>query len=493
MRAVSWVLFGDQAGYYHVASVLLHLLNLGLIYWLIFRFSGKRWLAGLVTLVVGIHPILTEAVSYISSQATLLAALSFLVICLLILYEKWPPLAWFIFALSVMLKETALPGLAVFFLLFWMQSPKKTEKSKISDATLRIAPYLAITAVFLVLWRILVPNIQNFRWASPWVIPYTIWRYLSVIFWPVKLIILDSQYSRFFPHNIFDPGVIPGIVATLLILGMIYLAWRKKWNEELLGFICFLAFIAPFLQIVAPTGTIIGTRNLYVPLIGLSMGIFSLIHRVIDRFKLWGSRKLIFVGGISGAVAVMALTGAAYARSQDWENGGTFWGSALRVDPQNLAGLTNLSGYYLMDGLDPQKALEIAQQHLKMYPGHFAGWLNLADAYAELGQAERAEKEYLALLKAYPWNGKVQRRLNYFYGALGINSGINVKIVGNGSAYFEIHSAKDPNLAIDWQELENRESKIYLVPGDYYIIFHEAKSEPFTIKENAWFPVTIKL
>jgi hypothetical protein len=69
---------GERAFGYHLTNLVLHLACVALLYGLVLRVSRRRWAAGVAAALFGLHPIATEAVTYIAGRADLLAALGML-------------------------------------------------------------------------------------------------------------------------------------------------------------------------------------------------------------------------------------------------------------------------------------------------------------------------------------------------------------------------------------------------------------------------------
>ncbi len=67
---------------YHFNSLVLHLLNTILVYWLVLKLSGKPVVAILTSLLFGIHPMHVESVVWISGRKDVLYGLFYLLSCI---------------------------------------------------------------------------------------------------------------------------------------------------------------------------------------------------------------------------------------------------------------------------------------------------------------------------------------------------------------------------------------------------------------------------
>ena len=76
--AIEYKLFGIAPTGYHLINLLIHLLNIILVYKLIVLLSDKKYVALIACLLFGIHPIHVESVAWVSELKDLLYAFFFL-------------------------------------------------------------------------------------------------------------------------------------------------------------------------------------------------------------------------------------------------------------------------------------------------------------------------------------------------------------------------------------------------------------------------------
>src|SRR5260370_11776445 len=111
---VKYQLFGMVLPWWHLTSLLLHLLVTFLVYKVGVKVLKEPWTAALATLLFAFHPIHVESVSYVSASTDLLVAV-FLLVAFLV-YSRfreqgaslWALTASLLAArLSMLSKETA--------------------------------------------------------------------------------------------------------------------------------------------------------------------------------------------------------------------------------------------------------------------------------------------------------------------------------------------------------------------------------------------------
>src|SRR6185369_10292782 len=76
--AIEYQLFGIAEKGYHVVNLLLHLLNVLLVFRVVLLLSDKSWVALIAAFLFGIHPMHVESVAWISELKDLLYTFFFL-------------------------------------------------------------------------------------------------------------------------------------------------------------------------------------------------------------------------------------------------------------------------------------------------------------------------------------------------------------------------------------------------------------------------------
>ena len=169
--AIDYHFWGLNPAGYHLTNLLLHMINVTLVFFLVSvmdrRLTGARRtpvsvrsalmrLPFLTAVLFAIHPIHTESVTYIKNRSDLLSFL-FFVSAVLLFIEYRPPLSlarrllmtagsWLCFALALLSKEMALtlPAVLVLFIACFTDRPDR------GRALVRVLPYglLALLALW---------------------------------------------------------------------------------------------------------------------------------------------------------------------------------------------------------------------------------------------------------------------------------------------------------------------------------------------------------
>jgi len=247
-----WHISKFQPIFYHIHNLFLHVASAILLFLTLELLFGKKYFSFLISLIFLIHPLQTEAVTYISGRGDSLSVLFiFLAIFFFIktfynkkeiLIKKWYFLSLFCFILSLLSKETAM--VTPFLIILIMFSfPRKffakniinlETKEKVKEMTFRTAkrliPFFVVLAIFLSL-RLTVLNFQNILnfgnyqdiYAMHTIVRiFTFFRvlltYLGLIFLPANLHMerVASIETAFFTFPVF--------LGFLIFLAMIILA-----------------------------------------------------------------------------------------------------------------------------------------------------------------------------------------------------------------------------------------------------------------------------
>ncbi len=130
---------------YNLVNLLLHVLVSIGFYFLLEKIFKNRAACFLGAMLFALHPVQTEAVSYVASRGDLMCAF-FLVACLLFYWEKKYTLAVLCYPLAYFSKEGGL--LLPLYLILLDRSFFKT---KFKDLGFRMMPYAALGAGYLIL------------------------------------------------------------------------------------------------------------------------------------------------------------------------------------------------------------------------------------------------------------------------------------------------------------------------------------------------------
>ncbi len=406
--AVEYSLFGLNSSGFHFASVLLHILNVVLIYVLFLKLTKKIWPAAAASLLWAIHPVNTEAVSWVSNQSSLIFFGFFILAALAILryignrnQKIWIRISYVLFVLSLLSKETALGGIFIIpFVFLW--GYRERGKIDLRGILTDSSPFWAMGLVYFYLHYKILGAVGDHALRGSFLqnlllAPAVFFKYISLIFYPLHLTVNYADFPL--PSGIGDPRVILGTLFFLIFAALAYWGIKNFRFAFGLGVVWFLAFLSPVLQII-PFHDLVGERFLYAPLAGFFLSAAAGFDWLFNYGSKRGfnPRRAVAVAMALVLILFFALT---LNRNDDWLNSPNLWNSVLRLDPKNEIALSNLGAYYVNNN-QPDKVIEYAAQLLKIHPENAADINLMGVGLAMSGRAKEAEAEFLLSLSKNP-------------------------------------------------------------------------------------------
>lgn len=398
---------------YHRDNLILHLLNVLLVFWFFILLTGKWEIASVTSLFFGIHPMHVESVAWVSERKDLLYSFFFLLsLCFYIWYQKlqYKSLISYAFCLLFFLcslfskgQATVLP--LVLFLLDYLSKRKFNLRLVIEKI-----PFLILSLVFGLIALSSqsasgsLGGTENSVFERLGIASFNIFRYLYMAVLPTELMNFYS-YPKEIPVYYY--------VAILLIAGLGYLFFwlhKKDKREVLFGFFFFLITISIVLQFQRVGDSIINDRYTYLPFIGL----FFLGGCLVVWLR--QNKKNLYVPSLL-ILSVLAATSsyASYNRCGIWKDSITLWTDLISKNPEYASAYNNRgSAYFNMHDYqnaeaDFKKALELNPQN----PEALANSANIlclnAKQFSEKGESDnafnlliQAEKNLLLCIQVKP-------------------------------------------------------------------------------------------
>ena len=322
---------------YHLINLLLHLINTVLVFFLVYRLSGKKIIAAIiVSLFFGIHPMHIESVTWVAERKDVLYTLFFISALLTYLTylktnkNKFIFLTFTLFVFSVLSKAMAVVLPFILFLIDYFNNRKVNQK-----VFLEKIPFLIVSLIFgIFAIRVqahdAIGSYQSFSLFHRIEIGfYGFFTYIWKMFLPVNL-------SSFHPYPPVANGWYPfsfyasAICGVVIFIFTVFLFLRRKKEYRYLSFGIGFYFITIVLvlQFLSVGKTIIAERYSYVSYIGLLFILGTFLNDLIEKHP---SYKLI----ITIAVCSVALifSGVTFERNHVWKNAGTLWSNVIERYP----------------------------------------------------------------------------------------------------------------------------------------------------------------
>lgn len=355
--SLDYVLGGNSLGgtppaQYHQTSLLLHLLNVGLVFCVCWQWSGgSRLIAFLAALWFGIHPMHVESVAWISARKDVLYTAFFL----LSLISYWRFLGQkvggylVLSLLAGVLANLAKPAAVILpvvlvLITFWHNKHLTTK------SLLPTVPFFLMSAIMG--WLTLASQAsasainENYSlWERIQLGGYALVNYLIKAVFPVGLSAIYGRPGAGAAFPWFFPAATVVGVLLLCLLGWLYVRQVHSTLKSaaalwFFGGAFFVVNLLLTLQLIKAVGSAAyADRYTYVAYIGLFFTVAMAIERV--------QRPALRIAALGLAVVFsVACAGLSFARVSVWKNAETLWTDALKTQPFSATAYSNRALYY---------------------------------------------------------------------------------------------------------------------------------------------------
>ncbi|MER2520915.1 MAG: hypothetical protein ABTQ34_09580 [Bdellovibrionales bacterium] len=421
---------------FHLLNVALHAANACLAFKLSKKLGFSPAPALLALLLWAVHPLHTEAITYMSGTADPLFVL-FMLAALVYLAPDFKPFKiWLslpLFFLALMAKENALVFPALVMICMFLTLPNRKFHPR---SYLKTIPLWLLALAYLY-WRYTADHLDGpTRYArlfqledfSNWSLyaQHPLWRiqtflatlpnYLYLIVWPH-----DLHIERSFAVFASWKYPVVGAGAAVLVLALAQLGWGRGKRGLALswGLLWFAAAHFPNTGLFIPMNSLFLEHWMYLPTLGLFLGIGETLGRSLEA-KNWNKAKY--------ALACCALIGCAALGAKTLEQNAV-WYSPFTLYPHIFAngersprGHNNLALAYQKNHQLPEsiaelrKAIKEGDTYAETHHNLALALLSLPDGNA---RKEEAIKELLRALEIEPKFYRSRLTLSQVYASMG--------------------------------------------------------------------------
>lgn len=407
--AVLYSLFGLSPFFFHLVPVLFHVLN-GFLIFLLFTDLGISRRSSLFgALIFLLHPVLTQAVSYVSGLSEPLVLSTILGTLLIFLkamkrltarqFGKLLFLGALVFSVGLFSKESQSIALGLLVLLAVFEY-KRGELVNTRRAVFFIGSLAVISALYFYL-RL---NFLNFTGTLGFVNEVSVYtenlfvrlitfthilpEYFKMMVWPWHL-----NYEK--PYFSISSFTLRSVISILAVIAGLWLSLRSLVRENgkiFFGLGWFAVAMVPFTGLV-PLNAIYLEHWLYIPIIGI---IFCLCF-FFDRYEKSSGNVLLYV-----LIIVLLLFGfRTMARNAEWGNPVKFYENEIRYT-QSSARIYNNLGMVLSDKGNCDIAMIHYRKAISLNDAYPQTHHNLARCLEATGKTDEAFGEYLKALELQP-------------------------------------------------------------------------------------------
>lgn len=418
--ALDRALWGFQPFGFHLTNVALHVVNVWLFFHVVRDAVGDSHArlgrppaervaacaAFVASALWAVHPVMTEAVGYVSGRSEVLCATFFLTAWRFVrrsVVDRRPAraaagVAAFLAALAS--REVAVAFPFVFLTYDWLCLPGTREDRRRRAWRLH-APLVGLVLIAATVRLAALVVAERPVGDSPW---HTLLTQTTVTLRYVRLLVLPVGQSLVHPVRQITHASDPVFVAAaLVLLGAVAGAWFVRARAPLvsLGVVWFILLLAPSSSAVALRESM-AEHRVYLA----SAGVFLLAGAIHPRASASSS-----AGWRMGFVLALAvLLGLTIQRNRVWADPVRLWAEAARHAPAYWEAHYALGDAWRERGR-PADAAEAYRAVIRLRPGHRDAWNNLGICLAELGDHPGARDAFERALAIDPGFARAETNL----------------------------------------------------------------------------------
>jgi len=431
-----WAARGAAPQVFLIDSFVWFVLQLIFLYTLFRLIPGGNKISALAgAALIGLHPMSSETVNYISQRGGILAALG--VEAGLAMWIFWPRMV----PARIDLKAGGMPK---------SKSHARRKQlqpivDKVWSALLRVpAPYLfpvvvamlaspqaGAFALILLAYVKLIDKERSPREIMPagvvcgllWFVPLAVtWRYGSAIrpavwqYWATQPLVTVRYFLAFLwpghlsvdtglepVSSIFSPLALAGYAGlAALIVGAVKLSRLDTWRTTSFGLWWFLLALVP--DALAPQREVEAIPRMYVAAIGLAFAATRAGDVLLARARQAEKTKLsVTAAAIAGGVVLLVALGySTYQRNTVWASEELLWHDAVEKNPVNGHALTRYAEVISGSGADLTTAYGMMKEAARVSPQDPAVEVALALTAQRLGQRAEADAHFKRAIAVKP-------------------------------------------------------------------------------------------
>jgi len=419
-----WQIFGPLPTGFHLFNVVMHMAVVVMVFFVGRRLFLDYRVAWIAALLFAIHPVHTEAVTWIAALPDLLATFFFLLTMGLLLLAE--PGRWDLkytlgalvgFSFALLSKEPSLMLAPLVVVFEHGLEPQRHDRTLIAKLS-RYAPFFVLGLGYLLLRVALFGKIAPVLQRPSLTWPQAIYSsfalcldYTKLLLWPVHL----SAFHVFrASHSVSEPRVLGGIGIVLVAIAGVLFLWKKA-PPAAFAVMWIGVTLAPVLNARWMAGNVFTERYLYLPSVGFCWLIAWLGIRWWDGAQHLSPWARCLRLTLAALLAAGVLLGSAktISRNRDWRDDLTLYTRTLESDPDAHIIRGNLAVVYLDQG-DLGRAEREWKTTLAGKPDSVNSMDALGVLYTQEGRYAEAEAMFKRAIVTKPLWGTP----HYNYGAL---------------------------------------------------------------------------
>ncbi len=396
-HALDCSLFRLNPAGHHFTSVLIHAMNVVLLFLVLMWSTNRLGPSAFVALLFAVHPINVESVAWVAERKNVLCTMFFfLTLWAYGWYAKKPDWKRYLAVAALFAAGLASKPMVItlpLVLLLWDYWPLRRIRAgeSLSRIILEKIPLLALSAVSAVITMEAqraggaMRSTKQFSFGIRLANAVTAYAmYLWKMVWP-------AQLAPLYPHPGDSLAAWQIILAGLLLIAVTGAVFRLRTRRYLIvGWLWFLGTLVPVIGLVQVGDAAMADRYAYIPLIGIfimiSFGMGDLAGRINPAW-VWATAGVVLV----------ALALATHRQIDYWQSNRELWSQTLAVNQTNFIAEENQGGAGGMQG-DEEGAHVHFEAATRINPRDPMSRSNLGTYDQTHHQLQKAVEEYQSVI-----------------------------------------------------------------------------------------------
>ncbi|MCP4666218.1 MAG: tetratricopeptide repeat protein, partial [Deltaproteobacteria bacterium] len=433
--------WGLRATGFHLSNVLLHVMGSCLLFLLLKRLTMRPVASIIVTLLFALHPMNTEAVTWVAERKSVMAMFWMLLSFHAFLGHGQGRkgcgvhyVLSLLFYILACLSKTAV----VFFPFLLLAHQVLLSRAGLMRSLLRLAPFFFI-ALFTAIGRIFGHHASGQMDWSPFETPLShVLTVFDVFGAYLKDLIMPIGFNNSYPLEpataVFDAGPIFGL---LCLAGMMVIIVRyfRPYPLICFGLAWYLAAWLPHSQIIPIPPALRADRYVYYSSAGLFLALVAGAERLVMHAKhALASKGLQRLMCAFGFLIIGVLASMTVVRNNVWSDSISLWSDSVSKYSQNPMAHCNLAMAYTEKGR-VDEAIEAYKKALAINDNNADAHNNLAGLYVRkrrfndaisgykkaLAVNGRLREAHSNLGTVYAMKGRLDHAIAEFHAALAID------------------------------------------------------------------------
>jgi tetratricopeptide (TPR) repeat protein len=405
--ALDYHFWGMDAYGFHLSSLIIHLINVLLVFWLFWLLTRNGGISFLSALIFALHPLHVESVAWITERKDVLYAMFYLLALIFWTQRKkhfgsYYFLTLLMFALALLAKSMAvtLPLVLILYDVFY---EGKALKLSLPD---KLPMFLMGLSAVLITWQATYSETDTYAQLN--LFERLLMADYAFLFYPFKLL-LPFNLSAIYPYpqgiNQALPVyyyLLPLVTAALLWL---FISIKNKAASIVFWGWFYLLTILPVLQILPLAGSSITCdRFTYIPSSGVFMILILVVWRMFEPVELnqlqW--KKPLKKNIVSIFVILAIVFGIlSWQRTKVWKNGVTLHTDIINKHPEIELPWINRGKAYSERG-EHGRAIEDFSEAIKLNPASADAYNNRGNEFGDLNQYEQGIADLTKAIELRP-------------------------------------------------------------------------------------------